>query len=168
MAEITERENITPEGFVIDNDIKASWALRKIKEKKAEAERLIEFHKAAIKTIEDETAFDVGNLERLLRPYFDSVPHKITKTEESYKLPDGKIYVKKQAPEIKKDDKTVIAWLKEKNGGNFVKVETTETLDWKGLKEKGGFVGGTFVNEDGEVVPGIEAVEREAKFIIEV
>lgn len=156
---------INTETFIVDSDVKASWVLKKIKEKKDNAAELIDFHKAKIKEIEDETAFEVATLERMLRPYFDGVKHKVTKTEESYTLPGGKIYIKKQNPEIKRDDKTVIAFL-EKNGGQFIK--TTKSLDWDGLKKTGGVVGNTFVNEDGEIIPGIEVVEREDKFVVDV
>ena len=65
--------------------------------------------------------------------------------------------------------------MKDNGGGQFVKVE--EKLDWDGLKKASGVVDGKVifgetVNEDGEIVqvsvPGIEVIEREDKFVVEV
>ena len=69
---------------------------------------------------------------------------------------------KLQQAEYKRDDKTIIAWLKEKFGGRFVK--TTESVDWAGLKDATGVFEGAIVTEDGEIVPGVEVIERPAKF----
>ena len=55
--------------------------------------------------------------------------------------------------------------MKDNGGGDFVKV--SESLDWAGLKAKAGIVGTSLVNEDGEIIPGIEVVEREPKFMVE-
>ena len=110
----------------------------------------------------------------MLFEYFQTVPHRKTKTQESYSFPGGKLYLKKQNPEYRRDEKTVIAWLKENGGEQFVKVK--EELDWSALKDASGVVDGKLiagekVNEDGEiipiVVPGVEIIEREAKFVVE-
>jgi hypothetical protein len=103
---------------------------------------------------------------RVLAEYFATVPHKKTKTQESYKLPGGKLVLKTQNPEYKKDEATVIEWLKKNDMAKYVKVE--EKLDWAGLKEVTGVFEGHIVTEDGEIVPGIDVVDREAKFVVEV
>jgi phage host-nuclease inhibitor protein Gam len=94
------------------------------------------------------------------------VPHKKTKTQESYKLPGGKLVLKTQNPEYKRDDKTVIDWAKANSLTQFVKVK--EELDWDGLKKATAVFEGHIVTEDGEIVPGIDVVDREAKFSVEV
>ena len=154
------------EGFVIDTDAKAAWALRKIKEARADRDRFVDWYKAKIKEIEEQTDFNTMNLERMLAEYFATVPHKVTKTQETYSMPEGKLVMKKQNPEYKRDDKAVIEWLKANKPGQFVKVK--EELDWAGLKETVGVFGGNVVDENGEIVPGIEVVERPEKFIVEV
>ena len=73
--------------------------------------------------------------------------------------------LKKQAPEFIRDDEKVIAWLKDNNGGEYVK--TKETLDWAALKKSTTVMGENIVNEDGEIIPGVEVVEREDKFTVE-
>ena len=154
------------EGFVVDTDAKAAWAMRKIREARADRDTWVKWYKDKIAEIEAATDYNTANLEHMLAAYFATVPHKVTKTQESYTMPEGKLVMKKQNPEYKRDDAKVIAWLKANNGGQFVKVK--EELDWAGLKAVTGVFGGNVVDENGEIIPGIEVVDREAKFIVEV
>lgn len=161
MSEIRESE-----GFVIDSDAKALWALQKIKEARADRDTWVAWYKQKIKEITEQTDFDTMNLERMLAEYFATVPHKTTKTQESYTLPCGKLILKKQNPEYTRDDKTVIEWLKANKMPQFVKIK--EELDWQGLKDATGVFEGNVVTEDGEIIPGITVTDREAKFVVEV
>ena len=154
------------EGFVIDTDAKAGWALDKIREARADRDRWVEWYKAQIEKITAQTDFDTMNLERMLADYFATVPHKQTKTQESYALPGGKLVLKTQNPEFKRDDKTVIEWLKQNGGERYVKIE--EKLDWSALKGDTAVFDGNIVNVDGEIIPGIEVIDRDPKFIVEV
>ena len=169
-----DEQYATPEGWVCDSDAKAEWAMKKIREARADRDRMVAWYKKAIETIEKQTDFNTMNLEKMLFEYFQTVPHRKTKTQERYSFPGGKLYLKTQNPEYKRDEKTVIAWLKENGGEQFVKVK--EELDWSALKDASGVVDGKLVagekvNEDGEIipiiVPGVEVVEREAKFVVE-
>ena len=154
------------DGFVIDTDAKAEWALKKIKEARADRDYWIEWYNAQIKKISEQTDFDTMNLERMLAEYFATVPHKKTKTQESYSLPGGKLILKTQNPEYKRDDKTVIDWLKQNNQTEFIKIK--EELAWADLKANSAVLNGKLFNEDGEEIPGVEVIERDAKFIVEV
>lgn len=162
MSELIERN----EEFVIDTDAKAEWALKKIAEARADRDAWVAWYEAKINEIKEQTDFNTMNLERMLADYFSTVPHKKTKTTESYVLPGGKLILKTQNPEFKRDDKTVIEWLKANQYNNFVKVK--EELDWAGLKGATAVIGGKIATEDGEFVPGIEVIEREPKFVVEV
>ena len=102
----------------------------------------------------------------MLQHYFDTVPHKITKTTESYPLPSGKLVFKAQAPEYERDEEKVIEWLKQTNGTEFIKVK--ESLDWAGLKKTVTVLEDKVITEDGEVVPGIKAIQRDPVFTVEV
>jgi hypothetical protein len=163
MSELLKAES---EGFVIDTDAKAEWALDKIREARADRDRWVKWYTDKIAEITEQTDFNTMNLERLLAEYFATVPHKKTKTQESYSLPGGKLVMKRQNPEYKRDDKTVIEWAKTNGQAQYVKV--TESLDWAGLKSATGVFNGQIVTEDGEVVPGVEVIERPEKFIVEV
>ena len=160
------RINETGAEFVIDTDQKANWAVGRIKERREQAEYFIAWYEQKIKEIKEQTEAENAFLESALEKYFDSVPHKKTKTTESYAFPGGKLVRKLQNAEYKRDDKTVIEWLKTHADGRFIK--TTESLDWAGLKDATGVFEGTVVTEDGEIVPGIEVIERPAKFVVEV
>ena len=163
MSELLMAENAD---FVIDTDAKAEWALTKIREARADRDRWVEWYKAKIAEITEQTDFDTMNLERMLADYFATVPHKKTKTQESYKLPGGKLVLKTQNPEYTRDDKAVIEWAKANGFGQFVKVE--EKLAWQELKDATAVFEGHIVTEDGEIVPGVEVTNREAKFVVEV
>ena len=172
---MSEFMNLEPEWFVIDTDAKAGWALQKIKEARADRDAWVAWYQQKIKEITEQTDFNTMNLERMLAEYFATVPHKKTKTQESYSLPGGKLVMKLQNPEYKKDEKAAVAWLKENGFGQFVKVK--EELSWADLKAAsesvdGKIVCGEKVTEDGEIIPlvvdGIEVIDRPAKFVVEV
>ncbi len=154
------------ETFVIDTDAKAGWALDKIREARADRDMWVKWYEDKIAEIKAQTDFNTMNLERMLAEYFASVPHKKTKTQESYALPGGKLVMKLQNPEYRRDDATVIAWLKANGGEQYIK--TKEELAWADLKANSAALGGKLFSEDGEEIPGIEVVEREAKFVVEV
>lgn len=162
MSELLKAE---AEGFVIDTDAKADWALQKIKEARADCDTWVAWYNAKIKEIKEQTEFDTMNLQRMLADYFATVPHKKTKTQESYKLPGGKLVLKVQNPDFNRDDATVIAWAKT-NAPQFVKVK--EELDWAALKGATEVFEGHIVTEDGEIVPGVEVTDKESKFVVEV
>ena len=164
MSELLNTE--TSEGFVIDTDAKAQWALDKIREARADRDAWVKWYEDKIKEITEQTDFNTMNLERMLAEYFATVPHKKTKTQETYPLKGGKLILKTQNPEYKRDDKAVIDWLKSNNMPQFVKVK--EELAWSDLKGATAVFEGHIVTEDGEIVPGIEVIERDAKFVVEV
>lgn len=159
-------EFIENDSFVIDTDAKAEWALQKIREARADRDRFVKWYTDKIKEIKEQCDFNTMNLERMLKEYFDSVPHRETKTQSVYDLPSGKLFVKNQNPEYKHDDKTVIDWLKKNGGNQFIEVE--ESLKWGDLKKAGAVVGGKMFDENGEEIPGIEVINKDPVFCVEV
>lgn len=154
------------EAFVIDSDQKADWALRKIAEAENDSKKWVEYYQAQIEIIKAQTAESTANLKAMLQHYFDTVPHKTTKTTESYPLPSGKLVFKAQAPEYERDEEKVIEWLKKTNGTEFIKVK--ESLDWAGLKKTVTVLEDKVITEDGEVIPGIKAIPRDPVFTVEI
>ena len=150
---------------VIDTDEKANWAARKIKEARDRRDEFVAWYEQKIKEINEQTDAETATLEARLADYFANVPHKVTKTQESYSFPGGKLVLKRQNPEFKRDDKTIIEWART-NAPQYIKTE--ERLDWASLKDATGTFEGTVVTEDGEIIPGIEVVERPAKFVVDV
>lgn len=171
MSEVIKEDN----GYVIDTDQKAKWAMDKIKEARADRDYWVAWYKQKIEDITKQCDFDTANLESMLAAYFDTVPHKKTKTQESYSLPGGKLVLKLQNPEFKRDNDSVIKWLHDTGNEQFIK--TKEELDWEALKaasevQDGHIVYGEEVTEDGEIVPlfvpGVDVIDRPVKFIVEV
>jgi len=161
------------EKFVVDNDKKAEWALQKIREKKAEMERytsvcdemIHEYEqkkKEAQERYEQETAYFKSQLAQ----YFESVPKRKTKTQEIYELPGGTLRKKYPAPQYKRDDKKLVEWLKSSGRNDLIKI--SESADWANLKKSITVKDDMVITEDGEIVEGIEVVERPPTFEVEV
>ena len=161
------------EGFKIDNDQKAEWALAKIREEQAEAQRIMNVCKSMILHYEEQMKKAEEGLEKKtaylrsqLEQYFDSVEKRRTKTQEVYKLPSGTLRRKYPGPQFKRDDDALVKWLKERNMKDYIKVK--ETADWANLKKAIQVVGNKAVDENGEVVEGITVVDRPPVFEVEV
>ena len=164
------------EVFVIDNDNKANWAIKKIRESAAEADRLRaiitaerEDLDAKEKAVNDKFEQETSYLKTLLYQYFNTVAHKATKTQESYKLLDGSLVYKKPVVKIAMpdDDEKLIAYLEE-NAPMLVK--TVKKAAWGEFKknliisDNGEVVDTT----TGEVVDFIGTEESEALFDVKV
>ena len=78
------------EGFIINNDNLAEWALKKISEERAEAQRYINVCDTMINeySLKKQKATEqlnnkTGYLTAKLQEYFATVPHKASKTQET-------------------------------------------------------------------------------------
>ena len=155
------------ESFQVRDDKSAEWCIRKIREAQAEKQRWAEYYAEQQRKIDQEADGTISYFEALLADYFESVPHKRTKTQESYQLPGGKLVRKQQAPEYQRDEAALLPWLKQ-NAPALVKV--TESADWAALKKQLVIApdGETVATEDGEIVPGIKAAQRPEVFRVEI
>lgn len=165
-------EAIEQSEFKIDTDQKAEWALNIIREEQAEAQRLINvcnsqilYYQSELKKVQDKLENKTGNLKAMLFEYFQTVPRKATKTQETYTLPSGKLKLKYPQPEYKRDDATLIKWLKDRDMTDYIKV--SESPKWGELK-KTVQVAGDKACIDGEIIDGIQVVERQPVFEVEV
>jgi hypothetical protein len=165
-------EAIEQSEFKIDTDQKAEWALNIIREEQAEAQRLINvcnsqilYYQSELKKVQDKLENKTGNLKAMLFEYFQTVDRKATKTQETYTLPSGKLKLKYPQPEYKRDDDTLLKWLKERDMTDYIKV--SESPKWGELK-KTVQVAGDKACIDGEIIDGIQVVERQPVFDIEI
>lgn len=159
-------------GWSIKNDVDCEWALLRVKEDREEKKRLINVCDAMIQQYQKQKKDLEGELntpsflEFKLQEYFESVPHKKTKAgTESYSLPSGKLKLKPQQPEYKRDESTLLQWLKDRQMNEYIKV--SESAQWGELKKATQTVGDKVVI-DGELVEGIEVVERPPVFEVEI
>lgn len=160
-------------GFVIDNDEKAEWALKKIREAAAEHDRLMalaaaEQERIARRVEEIRKAYEDGTswLKYQLSLYFDTVPHKATKTQEKYALLSGTLVRKKGGIEYRRDDTALLNWLNESRLDQYIK--TKQDVDWKELKARTSVTAdGIVIYEDtGEVIDGVTAAQKPDTFDI--
>lgn len=157
----------------IESDKDAEKCLLSIREIKADYERqvncckeMIEEYQSKIKSLEEKQKVSIIPYESQLMEYFTRVEKKVSKTQESYKLPSGKIKLKFKSPEIKRQDEYLIQYLNSNNMNDKVKI--SQSVDWAELKKELTFVKGKAIDKNGEIVPGIELVEREPEFVVEV
>lgn len=163
---MSEEIRIT-EHFVITDDQTAEWAMGKIREANAEKAMWKKFYEEKYHQIEASCDFTIANMESMLQRYFDSVPHRVTDTQENYSLPSGKLVFKHQEPEYQRTDDDVIKWLDENTSAPDRFVKTKRTLNWQELKKHITVVGEAVADEDGQIMP-IKVVTRPDVFKVEL
>lgn len=153
------------ERFIIDDEQKANWAMRKIKhlqEKKQEKEkiakeeieRINQWLQAETESIDRDIEFFSGLLEAYMRDLNRKDPRK-----KSLSLIHGRLQLRKQQPIFKYDDKKLVEWLKKTRHTNLVRVE--EKPDKKELRKLLVTANGkAIIKSTGEIVEGIEVEER--------
>lgn len=161
MEDLNEMYETENDGFKIDSDNLCDWAIRRIKEERDEAERIkaialaqIEDLQNKIKAIDERTDHRTAWLKGRLQEYFETVPHKETKTQESYKLLSGTLIKKRVGTKIAHDDEVILEWVKA-NAPSYIKVK--ESLDWAGFKKELELTdnGAVVLEDTGEVIPGV-------------
>lgn len=157
------------EQFVIDNDYKAEWALKQIKEHQAERDRLvnvcelaIQEYEAKIESYKKQCDYEVSGLINMLAQYFNSVEPKETKTQLNYKLPSGKLQFTKPKEDFEKNEETLLKYLKENQLNDYIKTE--ERPVWGEFKKTLSVIEGKAIDADGQVVEGITVVEKPGEF----
>lgn len=172
----TEEKDEVLQGFTIDDDSKAEWALEKIKEATDERDRLLNLVKekeaelAAKKAgITDKYERETGYLKGLLQQYMETVECKSTKTQETYQLLSGKLIRSKPKTDYTVDDEKLLAWLKANYRIDLIKTESKPRWgELKKLLSGNPETGVVIIEETGEIVEGVEAKLTEPKFDIKL
>lgn len=153
--------------FIVDNDQKAEWAARKIREARQDTQKWTEYYERQLSAIRRANEDTEAYFAALLADYFETVPHKATKTQESYSLPSCKLVLKAQQPEFNRDEAVLCDYLDKKGRDDLVKI--TRRADWAALKKMLKVMeDGTCVDADGEVVEGVQAFIRQPEFKVEM
>lgn len=153
--------------FIVDNDQKAEWAARKIREARQDTQKWTEYYERQLSAIRRANEDTEAYFAALLADYFGTVPHKATKTQESYSLPSCKLVLKAQQPEFNRDEAVLCDYLDKKGRDDLVKI--TRRADWAALKKTLKVMeDGTCVDADGEVVEGVQAFSRQPEFKVEM
>lgn len=169
-----ETEDAPRPAWRITDDGCADWACRKIAEEKAELDRIRELADAQIQKIEEKVAaaerrFQNGTrfLTGKLAEYFETVPHKTTKTKASYRLLSGTLTRKFGGTTMKQDDEKLAQFLK--NSGQLEFIKTEEKPRWGDFKKRLEIMGGSVVDkETGEIVEGVTVETKPDTFTVDV
>lgn len=161
-------------GWRIADDACADWAVAKIAEERAELDRIKRLADEQIHRIMDKVAAaekrcknGTEYLTGKLAEYFETVPHKKTKTTESYRLLSGTLKVKLGGAAMKQDDEKLLEYLKA--SGNSEMVQTTEKPRWGEFKKRLEILGDVVVDKTtGEVVEGVEVIVKPDTFTVDV
>ena len=157
----------------ITDDGCADWALKKIKLEKDEHDRIVALAEQEITRLKDQIERadrryeqNTSFLTSMLAQFFETVPHKKTKTgTESYRLLNGQLVKKPAAIKLQPDDEKLVAWLRAAGREDLIKVETKAM--WGELKKKIEMVGTVaMIPDTGEIVDGIDVVEVPPAFSV--
>ena len=161
------------EGFKIDSDSKAEWAVKRIKEAEREQNRLlalVDEERAELdvreKEILDNYAKKTDGLKALLEEYlraqYAKEEARETNTQITYQLLSGKLVYKKSGLELKQNEDVLVNWCKE-HLPDAIKV--TYKPKWAEIKKNIKVVDGIPVYAPtGEVVDGVEETYVASKF----
>lgn len=169
-----ETDNAPRPAWRITDDGCADWACRKIAEEKAELNRIKELAEAQIDRIEEKVAAAERRFENStsfltgkLAEYFETVPHKTTKTKASYRLLSGTLTRKFGGQQMKQDDEKLVEFLKV--SGNLEFIKTEEKPKWGEYKKRLEVMGGKVVDkETGEIVEGVQLIDKPDTFSVDV
>lgn len=161
------------EGFKIDSDSKAEWAVKRIKEAEREQNRLlalVDEERAELDVREKEILENYAKktdglkalLEEYLRAQYAKEEARETNTQITYQLLSGKLVYKKSGLELKQNADVLVNWCKE-HLPDAIKV--TYTPKWAEIKKNIKVVDGIPVYAPtGEVVDGVEEAYVASKF----
>lgn len=163
-------ENAPKPEFTIDNDKTAEWALKKIREEKEEYDRIKALAdeviaEATFKAEQARKRFEANSsfLTSKLAEYFEKVPKKATKTQESYRLLSGTLVRKFATTKATPDKEKLAAWLKANGYTDYIKtVEEPKWGDFKKLVNLDGSI--ATIADTGEIVEGITLTEQPPEF----
>ena len=171
-CEEEDMEEITEEGkkpFVVDNDEKADWAARVVKEEAEERDRLLALVKAERerldareKEIKERYIRNTDYLETQLISYMATVKTRDTPTQSSYALLNAKLVYKLPKVDIQPGE-ALVSWL-EANRPELVKVE--KKPDWAEVKKKVVMLNDNVyaMSDTGEIIDGILTKKVAGKF----
>ena len=161
------------DGFKIDSDSKAEWAVKRIKEAEREQNRLlalVDEERADLDLREKEILENYAKktdglkalLEEYLRAQYAKEEARETNTQITYQLLSGKLVYKKSGLELKQNADVLVNWCKE-HLPDAIKV--TYTPKWAEIKKNIKVVDGIPVYAPtGEVVDGVEEAYVASKF----
>lgn len=154
---------------ILQDDMDADEHARKIQYWENYRTIMIDHLKRQIEAVNTKCDSIIGYHTSLLSNYLHRIPHKITKTQESYMLPCGRMVLTRAHDSIKKPDKdgekAVISRLKQDGETYFIK--TSESLDWANYKKQLKMDNGKVVDKTtGEIIDDVQIEHVDASLVM--
>lgn len=170
---LDQEENVNDESFKIDDEQKANWALRKIKQHQEQIKENNALAQAEIDKIEawnqqenDKAQQSIDYFQGLLAKYAMDKREQDPKFK-SLKLPNGNIGFRKKPKKWNYQDDILLETLKQNQLTDFIRVK--EQPDKSQIKKAFEVVGDKVINpETGEVLEGITVEDQEEDFSVKV
>lgn len=165
--------------FVVDNDRKATWAMRKLLDHRTEIDGIVAVAEAEIARIQqwaDEQvakhAPSIAYFEAQLTRYAASVREESGGKVKSVSTPYGKVTSRAGTDKWVIDDEAFLDWARE-SYPSWIRTVEQRNVDVATLKanlsvESTDTLGLVAMTEDGEIIPGISIVPGETSFKVEV
>ena len=150
----------------VTDDNYANFLIRKLKEKREEAERFKQFYQSKILQEQERLDNYENYVSSVLQRYLssDNIIPKVTKTEIKYELPDGLLRLKKQPKKYVRNDEELLNNLKDAGENQFI--VTKYSVDWANLKKVVETSDNGDVILNGEILSGVHAEDQPDKFTI--
>ncbi|POD45909.1 hypothetical protein BKM15_26180 [Pseudomonas syringae pv. syringae] len=129
----------------------------------AKIKKIKDWGEQAKQEFDEKQKYYAGQLEIYLREEVKKKVESGKNPKKTVKLPYGKISLKAQQPEFKRDENLLLPHAKQLG---FIK--TKEETDWSELKKVCKVEKGKLYDPNGELVPGVTVVERDEKFEIKL
>lgn len=153
------------QAFYLADDGMAEWALRKIARARQALDEANDVADAQVAKIDEwlgRKKRDLAQAEEffggLLRAYYLPQHEADPKRKKTFRLPSGQVQFRAQQPEYVRDDAELLKWLKRNKRRNLI--EKIERPKWAELKKELTPHGDYMIDANGEVVAGIQVIER--------
>jgi len=170
---LDKQEEVEQEGFTIQDDQQANWALRKVRQFQQQQKENNALAESEIEKIQEwndqentKAQHSIDYFQGLLARYAMD-KRKDDPKFKTLKLPNGKIRFAKQQPKFNYNDDEIIDALKQSNRTDLI--NTKETPNKAEIKKRFEVNGNSLVDpETGEIIPGVSVEHRDEKFSVEV
>src|SRR5699024_6402117 len=166
---LNEQEGTEKDTFTVDDENKANWALRKIRDLKYQIEQNNALATAEIDKIEqwqqevNSSAQDSIDYFQGLLAEYAMQKKKDDPKFKTMKLPNGRFGFRKRQPKWNYDDDAVLQALETANLDDIIRVKKAPSN--AGMKKAFDGVGDKWINPDtGEVIDGVTVVEQDDNF----
>ena len=167
-----ELDGLLVQGWQCDDDSKAEWCVRQIRDAQDTLKRWEEHYTRQMEKIRKSQQNRIDTMTVYLRRYLihqrEAGLVKSTKTADSYHLPSALLELKHGTWEYQRDEDTLVQWLRNADMDDYIKVVTKTSPNWAELKkltttkETGEIV----IKETGEIVEGVRAILKPDTFNI--